>query len=340
MRIVKLDINPEIDLAGVDAVALVEKPAIEEDFMFFSKYEEDEFAETYTDYPKGAVEAAKMGIKRNEELGNKCGTQVGKVRAQQLAQGKPISLDTVRRMRAFLIRQKGNYDLAIERKDYEACGYISYLLWGGPSALSWAEKVLRASGETFGEEDPTKTIIEGIVKLEMSKIQDLKKMVAEAFELDIAGLPDYANELSGSIEISEASYGFAAIEDKQMVVGPAMIPNKLILRKDENDSEYYVYFTEDSIRKIAYKMMADKVLDKVNIEHDGNRFIDGAHLVESWIVEDPEKDKANLYGFSPKKGTWMTMYKINDKDIWTEYIKSGKVKGFSIEGFFEEQLVK
>ena len=87
-------------------------------------------------------------------------------------------------------------------------------------------------------------------------------------------------------------------------------------------------------------MMADKVLDKVNIEHDGNRFIDGAHLVESWIVEDPEKDKANLYGFSPKKGTWMTMYKINDKDIWTEYIKSGKVKGFSIEGFFEEQLVK
>ena len=147
MKIVKLDINPEIDLAGVDAVALVEKPAIEEDFMYFSKHKEDEFAETYTDYPQGAREAAKMGIKRNEALGNKCGTQVGKVRAQQLAKGKPISLDTVRRMRAFLIRQKGNYDLAIERKDYNACGYISYLLWGGPEALPWAEKILRRAEE-------------------------------------------------------------------------------------------------------------------------------------------------------------------------------------------------
>ena len=217
---------------------------------------------------------------------------------------------------------------------------MSYLLWGGPSALSWAEKVLRASGETFGEEDPTKTIIEGIVKLEMSKIQDLKKMVAEAFELDIAGLPDYANELSGSIEISEASYGFAAIEDKQMVVGPAMIPNKLILRKDENDSEYYVYFTEDTIQKIAYKMLRDKVIDKVNIEHDGQKFVDGAYLAESWIVEDPAKDKSTLYGFKPKKGTWFVKYKIDNKDIWNNFVKTGKVRGFSLEGFFEEQLVK
>ena len=46
-------------------------------------------------------------------------------------------------MRAFLIRQKGNYDLAIERKDYNACGYISYMLWGGLSARRWAESKLK-----------------------------------------------------------------------------------------------------------------------------------------------------------------------------------------------------
>ena len=155
MKIVKLDINPEVDLAGVDAVALVEQPAIEEDFLYFKKHEEDEYAETHTDYPQGAVDAAKMGTKRNEALGNKCGTQVGKIRAQQLAQRKPISLDTVRRTRAFLIRQKGNYELAIERKNYNACGYISYLLWGGPEALPWAEKILRqAEGEEFAEVGP------------------------------------------------------------------------------------------------------------------------------------------------------------------------------------------
>ena len=335
MKIIKLEIDENSILAGLDAMALVEAPAIQEDFYYFS---EEKFAETYSDYPEAAIEAAKMGIKRNEEIGNKCATQVGKVRAQQLANREPISLDTIRRMRSFLIRQKGNYDLAVERKDYEACGYISYLLWGGESALPWAEKKLRQAGETFGQEDPTKTIIEGIIKHEMGKIQDLQDLVSELFEFEVSTLPEYSNEVSGSIEVSEASYGFAAIEEQQMVVGPAMKANKLIKRLDDNGNEYYVYFTEETIKKIAYKMMADKVIDKVNIEHDGNRFVDGAHLVESWIVEDPSKDKSTLYGFKPNVGDWYTMYKIEDKNIWNEYIKSGKVKGFSIEGWFNEKL--
>ena len=88
MKIVKLDIDENSILAGIDAVALVEQPAIEEDFYYFSK---QEFAETYTNYPEGAVEAAKQGIKRNEALGNPCATQVGKVRAQQLANRTDIA---------------------------------------------------------------------------------------------------------------------------------------------------------------------------------------------------------------------------------------------------------
>jgi len=77
-KIVKLVLDEDSLLGGIDAVALVENPAIEEDFFMFAK---EEF-ESYNDYPKAAVEAAKQGIKRNEALGNKCGTQVGKVRAQ------------------------------------------------------------------------------------------------------------------------------------------------------------------------------------------------------------------------------------------------------------------
>jgi len=119
MKIVKLDIDENSILAGIDAVALVEQPAIEEDFMYFNK---QEFAETFTDYPQAAVDAAKQGIKRNEAIGNKCATQVGKVRAQQLANREPVSLDTVRRMRSFLIRQKDNYELQRDRKNYDACG--------------------------------------------------------------------------------------------------------------------------------------------------------------------------------------------------------------------------
>jgi len=365
MKILRLDLDENSILSGIDAMALVEAPAIQEDFYYFSR---ERFQDTYSDYPEAAVEAAKQGIKRNKEIGNRCATQVGKVRAQQLANREPVTLETVRRMRAFLIRQKDNYELARDRKDYNACGYISYLLWGGPAALPWTEKILRQAGEEFvkkefeGLEDACQSgyeaiglkrkggrlvpncvpknkfnaeIFEEIIKQELINAGILDP---EDFELEVAALPDYVAEATGSIEISDASYAFAAIEEKQMVIGPAMVPNKLIVRKDDEGEPYYVYFTEDSIKKIAYKMMADKVIDRVNIEHDGEKFVDGAYLVESWIVEDPEKDKSLKYGFKPVEGTWMTMYKIDDKNIWDKYIKTGKVKGFSVEGYFSEKL--
>ena len=112
MKIVKLDIDENSVLAGIDAVALVESPAIEEDFMYFSK---QNFAETYTDYPQAAVDAAKQGIKRNKDNNNKCATQVGKVRATQLAAGKPISKETIKRMYSYLSRAEEYYDGIFDR---------------------------------------------------------------------------------------------------------------------------------------------------------------------------------------------------------------------------------
>ena len=143
MKVVKLTIDEDNEFEGIDAVALVAEPAIELDFQYFSAQK----FETYNDYPQAAIKAAKQGIKRNKENGNKCATQVGKVRAQQLANGEKISIKTIKRMRSFLMRQKDNYDLAVKRSDYNACGYISYLLWGGPAALPWATKKLRMAGE-------------------------------------------------------------------------------------------------------------------------------------------------------------------------------------------------
>ena len=135
MKIVELKID-DSSLSGFEATAFVENPAIEMDFVAFNKINMAEM--TYNDYPQGAVDAAKRGIELNEKNNNKCATQVGKVRAQQLVNGEKLSLDTIQRMRSFLIRQKGNFELATRRKDYNACGYISYLLWGGEAALPWA----------------------------------------------------------------------------------------------------------------------------------------------------------------------------------------------------------
>ena len=92
-------------------------------------------AESYADYPDVVKRNAKRGIELNEKNGNKCATQVGKIRAQQLANGEAVSEETIRRMYSYLSRAEAYY----EAGESEDCGYISYLLWGGKAAKDWAE---------------------------------------------------------------------------------------------------------------------------------------------------------------------------------------------------------
>lgn len=100
----------------------------------------DYYLESYSDYPDSVRNNAKRGIDLNEKVDNKCATQVGKIRAQQLAQGKPVTVETIKRMFSYLSRAEVYY----EKGDTESCGYISYLLWGGKSAKSWAESKLKS----------------------------------------------------------------------------------------------------------------------------------------------------------------------------------------------------
>ena len=482
MKIVELKIDDSV-ISGFDATALVESPAIEENFIAFNKVNMAEM--TYNDYPQAAIDNAKRGIELNKENNMKCATQVGKVRAQQLVNGEKLSLDTIKRMRSFLIRQKGNFELATKRKDYNACGYISYLLWGGEAALPWAEKKLRQAGiefsayavynnegllESYAEVGPRGGIKEspkapksdtpnpnpkgrgtakgdagttrgaevdkateeslqkkadefnekykdklgyganigalksvyqrglgayntsrspsvaargGAKQWAMARVNaylyllkngrpqnkkyvqdndllpvkhpkkgefnsiiediivdyliaDLLGLDDEDFDINVAQLPNFINEAS-----SGKKRNFAAeLADKQMLVGPLMTPGKLIPRKDEDTGEeYQVFFSAETIEKIAYKMMQDKLLDSVNIEHDGAVKVDDAYLVETWIVKDPEHDKSTLYGFQPMTGQWFGIYRIGDGRVWNEYVKTGKVKGFSVEGYFYNNVL-
>ena len=99
--------------------------------------------ESYSDYPSGVKNNAKRGLDLNEKVNNKCATQVGKIRAQQLAKGKPISKETIKRMYSYLSRAEAYYD----EGDSKACGTISYLLWGGKAGKRWAESKLKELGE-------------------------------------------------------------------------------------------------------------------------------------------------------------------------------------------------
>lgn len=100
--------------------------------------------------PEGVRNNAKRGIELNEKVGNRCAEQTGKVRAQQLAQNEPVSLDVVRRMYSFLSRAETYYD----PNDTKACGTISYLLWGGKAGLAWARNTLREEGMELAEVGP------------------------------------------------------------------------------------------------------------------------------------------------------------------------------------------
>ena len=124
-------------------------------------------------------------------------------------------------------------------------------------------------------------------------------------------------------------------EDKRIVTGPLMIPNMEIPRRAEDGSKYYVYFTEETIRQIAEKFVREKKVDRTNIEHDSEDIRDQNYLFETWIVEDPEMDKAKALGFNVPKGTWMGSMRVMDDTTWN-MVKEGKIKGFSVEGFFGE----
>ena len=123
-------------------------------------------------------------------------------------------------------------------------------------------------------------------------------------------------------------------EEKRILLGPALIPNKTIYRKD-GDREYYVYFSNDTIRKASQLFLKNGSQGKSTLEHQMK--LTGLTVVESWIVDDTEKDKSAFYGLNMPVGTWMTSVKVDNDEIWNDYVKSGKVKGFSIEGYFADK---
>ena len=133
--------------------------------------------------------------------------------------------------------------------------------------------------------------------------------------------------------------GFKSDDEKRMVYSPLMIPNILIPRLDDNNEKYFVRFTPEVIEKIQNLYMIEKRLDRTNYEHTEKK-MESVVMVESWIVSG-ESDKAYELGFTKDNvpmGTWMAGFKVLDTEegdyIWNEFIKKGKVKGFSVEGNF------
>jgi Na+-transporting NADH:ubiquinone oxidoreductase subunit NqrC len=124
-------------------------------------------------------------------------------------------------------------------------------------------------------------------------------------------------------------------KEKKILMGALLIPNKPIYRNG-SEGEYYIYFSKDTIVKASQMFLQNGNQSNSTLEH--NQALNGLTLVESWLVEDKAKDKTALYGLDVPVGTWMGSVKVNNDDVWNEYVKTNKVKGFSIEGYFADKM--
>lgn len=138
-----------------------------------------------------------------------------------------------------------------------------------------------------------------------------------------------------ALKSKSAEVKFAEVsKDKKILMGPILIPNKPIFRMNGED-EYYIYFSRETVRRASELYLQAGNQSQSTLEHEMK--LQGLTLVESWIVEDKANDKSNVYNMDVPVGTWMGSVKVNNDEIWNDYVKTGKVKGFSIEGYFADK---
>ena len=158
---------------------------------------------------------------------------------------------------------------------------------------------------------------------EESGIEAISIVESPAIESDFIALK------SDEVKLAEVD------KEKKILMGALLIPNKPIYRKTEGE-EYYIYFSKETVLKASQRYLTNGYQGNSTLEHSDN--LEGLTLVESWIVEDEVQDKSRKYGLNAPVGTWMGTIKVNNNEVWNDYVKTGKVKGFSIEGFFADKI--
>ena len=160
---------------------------------------------------------------------------------------------------------------------------------------------------------------------ELSGIEAISVVESPAIEEDFIALKDQEQ-----IRLAEVS------KEKRLLMGAALIPEKPIYRKS-GDHEFYIYFSKDTVAKASQMFLKAGNQGQATLEHTEEK-LSGMTIVESWLVEDDVHDKSRKYGLDMPIGTWMVAMKVDNDDIWNNYVKEGKVKGFSIEGYFADKL--
>jgi hypothetical protein len=125
----------------------------------------------------------------------------------------------------------------------------------------------------------------------------------------------------------------------RVVTGCAMRPGIKIKRYDDGGNLYYGTFSEEVVRQAAQLFFkSGSNINKTNLEHEFE--VEGVYVFESWIVEDTENDKARALGFTDiTKGDWFVSMKVDNEVVWNNYLKTGLIRGFSVEARLQEEEV-
>jgi len=160
---------------------------------------------------------------------------------------------------------------------------------------------------------------------ELSGVDAISVVEQPAIEEDFVALKNQQQE----IKLAQVS------AEKRILMGAALVPEKPIYRSN-GEEEFYIFFSKDTVVKASQMFLKRGNQSKATLEHA--EAIGGMTVVESWLVEDDVHDKSRKYGLNVPVGTWMVSMKVDNDEVWNDYVKTGKVKGFSIEGYFADKL--
>jgi len=344
-KIVELIINMEefeFEDLGVEILSLVDKPAIEVNWMAFSE-ERDDFEEhvlkiasevgepmnpedvIYLDGSKAEFATVSDYLQGARALDALEGLDPSTPAQLRYRYAGPAGQRTFCATLKALNRTYSREDITRMNRfnpGFGANGTASYSVFeykGGPNCRHYWEELVQFNNGT------------------KNVLISLGPATGDAGQSNNSDDRSPSGSVSNNAYLMSKAWSFSS-DDEMIVTGPAMIPNALIPRKDEMGNLFHVYFSKETVKNIAKKFLQDNNAHNTDINHDDNVVTENT-LLESWIVENPDMDKSTALGFNVPEGTWMTSYKINNEETWQK-IKAGELNGFSVTGNFLEIVQK
>jgi hypothetical protein len=220
--------------------------------------------------------------------------------------------------------------------------YGKWFVGKTPSVGAAVYKFLVESGKMFVKLNKNDKSMK-LKKIDTEKLPTYELVVDDSIETGIRFISiveEPAIEVKGFAFSEEKIldyYEFKEIQDKQYIVGPALIPGKKIIQENDKFGIHYVFFTPQTIEKMVEKFNRSGSNRRINLEHT-NQMVD-AFIAEDWIIEDPIHDKSKKYGFDLPVGTYMIKVKVEDSEFWKNVVRGEDKYSFSMEGILNQSLV-